>query len=377
MWVGPPGSLWGFAWTLAIAIDSLLVSGPPGAMNESEWAELAEDLIRLAALAPSSHNTQPWVFSRTEHGIDLSADRARALPVNDPEDRELLISCGCALLNLRAAAAANGVGFKVEVFPEATPPDLLARLTIVDDGTPESGLSELAASISNRRTYRKPFDVRPVTGGMIRDLSAAAAVEGSRLHPITDEATRKQVAQLVVDGDAAQWRDKHWRRELAGWMRPRSEGDGLTVPGFFAPIARRVVRSLDLGKAVGKRNRNLAERAPLLAVLATDHDDPTSWLATGQALQRLLLVGCRSGVQMSYLNQPIQVLTVRPALQALLDVGVPQVLLRAGFPTVEAPPAPRRDLDAILVSSTSIAGRAPATPRTRPRTGGAGKPPSP
>jgi hypothetical protein len=30
------------------------------------------------------------------------ADRTRALPVTDPEDRELTISCGCALFNLRA-----------------------------------------------------------------------------------------------------------------------------------------------------------------------------------------------------------------------------------------------------------------------------------
>ena len=40
--------------------------------------------------------------------VDLLADRTRALPVNDPEDRELTISCGCALFNLRVAAAAAG-----------------------------------------------------------------------------------------------------------------------------------------------------------------------------------------------------------------------------------------------------------------------------
>jgi len=41
-------------------------------------------LVEAAALAPSSHNTQPWRFRPDGDAIDLLADRTRALPVNDP-----------------------------------------------------------------------------------------------------------------------------------------------------------------------------------------------------------------------------------------------------------------------------------------------------
>ncbi|MFN7211793.1 MAG: nitroreductase family protein, partial [Lysobacteraceae bacterium] len=51
------------------------------------------DLVALAVYAPSSHNTQPWRFRLAPASIDLLADRTRALPVNDPFDRELVISC--------------------------------------------------------------------------------------------------------------------------------------------------------------------------------------------------------------------------------------------------------------------------------------------
>ncbi|WP_205208599.1 hypothetical protein [Arenimonas caeni] len=68
-----------------------------------------EDLIARAVLAPSSHNTQPWLFRPGEGHVELLADRTRALPVNDPDDRELVISCGAALLTLRAAAAGAGL----------------------------------------------------------------------------------------------------------------------------------------------------------------------------------------------------------------------------------------------------------------------------
>jgi nitroreductase len=76
-------------------------------------------IVRLAVLAPSSHNTQPWRFRVDRDCIDLRADRTRALPVNDPFDRELVISCGAALLTLRAAAAFLGLGTQVAMLPEA------------------------------------------------------------------------------------------------------------------------------------------------------------------------------------------------------------------------------------------------------------------
>src|SRR6185436_14115060 len=80
--------------------------------------DLALSLVSAAAMAPSSHNTQPWLFLVGHHSIDLVADRRRALPVNDPGDRELTISCGCALLNLRVAAAAAGYSPRVALCPE-------------------------------------------------------------------------------------------------------------------------------------------------------------------------------------------------------------------------------------------------------------------
>lgn len=68
-------------------------------------------------LAPSSHNTQPWRFCTSGDRVELYADRTRALPFNDPEDRELTISCGCALMNTRVAAAEAGLAMSAEVLP--------------------------------------------------------------------------------------------------------------------------------------------------------------------------------------------------------------------------------------------------------------------
>jgi hypothetical protein len=97
-------------------------------------------------------------------------------------------------------------------------------------------------------------------------------------------------------------------------------------------------------------DRQLADESPVLAVLTTGGDSPRDWLAAGQALQRLLLLGVQLGLQASYLNQPVQVAALRPKLQQLTGrPGHAQLLLRIGTPIKALQAAPRRPLADVLV----------------------------
>jgi len=308
-----------------------------------------EELLQVAVLAPSSHNTQPWIFRAGPRSVRLLADRKRALPANDPHDRELTISCGCALFNLRVAASRHDIGASISLFPEPEDPDVLAEI----DFSPKAGgsgeLGALASELKRRRTYRKRFADREVTAGVLRELSEAADAEGVQLHLIDDQNGRHAVADLVAQGDSVQWSDASWRRELAHWMHPRRQGDGLTVPRLLAPMARAVVRTFDMGNGVAAKDRQLAEASPVIMVMATAGDSPEDWLTAGQALERTLLTASRHHLQASYLNQPIQVASLRPKLQDLIPGNpFPQILLRFGYPTEEIEPAPRRDLEDVV-----------------------------
>ena len=59
--------------------------------NELDYREL----IRLATLAASSHNTQPWRFQIEEGCIRIFPDYDRRCPVVDPDDAHLFKSLGC------------------------------------------------------------------------------------------------------------------------------------------------------------------------------------------------------------------------------------------------------------------------------------------
>lgn len=113
--------------------------------------ERVRGLIESAAGAPSSHNTQPWHFRIETDGVSIHADTERRLPVNDPADRELTISCGCALMNLRVAAAAAGQAYRLELLPEGKHAACLARVTW-QEGHADAEEASLGSALARRRT---------------------------------------------------------------------------------------------------------------------------------------------------------------------------------------------------------------------------------
>src|SRR4029453_18255107 len=84
--------------------------------------------LRAAVAAPSVYNTQPWLFRVTEREIEVYADPTRQLGVVDPRGRELMISVGAALFNLRVAMLADGRTPTVRLFPDGAEPDLVATV---------------------------------------------------------------------------------------------------------------------------------------------------------------------------------------------------------------------------------------------------------
>ncbi len=305
--------------------------------------------VKYAVLAPSSHNSQPWRFRVGADHLDLLADRGRALPVIDPNDRELTISCGAALYHLRVALQHFGCAVTIEPFPDAADQDLLARVAIAGPHETSSEDQGLFHAIPKRRTYRLPFEPRVLPDRLQSALERAALREGARFYVFRTPGSRNAVADLIAEADRVQMADRRFRRELAAWMRPNHPKPTDGIPGYaqglsdiMAAAGPLVVRTFDVGSGVAARNRELAEGSPMLALIGTDHDGPKDWLAAGQALARVLLRAQVDGVSASFLNQPIEMEEFRLRLQVLVGrLGFPQVLLRLGYGE-EIKASPRR-----------------------------------
>lgn len=301
-------------------------------------AEKLRAAVKYAILAPSSHNSQPWLFRLVGNTLELRADRSRALPVVDPEDRELVISCGAALFQLLVALRHFGNEPVWERFPDIRDVDLLARVRLAGAHERTAEDDALFRAIFARHTYRAPFEERCLPEHLGATLEAVAQAEGAWLHVFLSEAARNAAADLIAEGDRLQMGDKRFRRELAAWLRPNWSERGDGIPGYALGMGDLgsvagplVVRTFDIGRGQAARHRDLATGSPMLALLGTVHDSPWDWLVAGEAVAHVLLRARVDGVAASFLNQPIEVEELRLRVQALTGrAGFPQLLLRLG-----------------------------------------------
>ena len=312
-------------------------------------------LVRYAVLAANSHNTQPWLFSINDGLLEARADRHRRLPVVDPDDRALTISCGAALATLEASAHHFGRAAVLDLLPDAGDPDLLARVSLDERGEPPSD-STLFRSITRRSTNRVDYEDRPLPSRVIDGMTAAAEATGAWFEPIAPGPQREAAAGLIAQGDRAQWSDPAFRREISRGRRPNrsAAGDGMRGYAFgFGNLLSTgmpfAMRAFDVGRAQASTDRRRASVAPALVVVGTADDSVSSWLTAGRALTRVLLVATADGVSAAFLNQPIEVSALRTRLREVLThAGWPQLLLRLGYAPQPARPEPRRPLTDVL-----------------------------
>jgi nitroreductase/iron-sulfur cluster repair protein YtfE (RIC family) len=310
-------------------------------------------LLRYAVRAPSSHNTQPWRFKLAGDAVEFFADRTRALPVVDHDDRELVISCGAALLTLRTAIRHHGFEDDVQLLPDESEPDLLARIRLGTPRRPTMEEKHLFWAIAKRHTNRHAFEDRPVPPELVEELERAAESEGVRLGILESDEQRQELADLVAEADRRQFADPRFRRELASWINRNRTRDGmpahaLELPMLVGPFAPLVVRTFDVGKGAAAHDRAIAHGSPVLAVLNTAGDTPRDWLAAGQALALVLLRAAHDDVSASFLNQPVEVEELRAEVGRLVGGGVPQIVVRLGYGPV-LKPTPRRPLGEVVI----------------------------
>lgn len=335
---------------------------------DGDFTEQATFLLRYATLAPSGHNTQPWLFRIGGHTVDVIADRRRALPVVDPYDRELVISCGAALGTLETAAAHFGFQPRTQLAPDPDDPDLLARVYLSERNERATAATALFAAIETRRTTRTPFNDALPPDAVLARCHELARAGGVSFDIFTDKGERSAIAGLVARGDRVQFDDPAFRRELAAWVHSTRLGsrDGMSgaafgVPDMLAPVARFVIRTFDIGDGIAAADKEkILSGTPMLGLLSSQNDDQDNWLRTGQALTGILLELTAAGFTASYLNQPIEVVTLRPELKETVGLmghkltghpltGYPQILLRIGCSETTPPQSVRRDLAEIIL----------------------------
>jgi nitroreductase len=321
-----------------------------------EPGPLLRECLQAAVAAPSIHNTQPWRFRVTPLGVDVLADRSRRLQVIDPAGRELFMSVGAAVLNLRVAMLAHGRQPVLRLLPDGPGSDLVARVTPGAYVRPTETARMLAAAIPRRHTNRRPFADVPVAPHLLVELAQAAGVEGAAL-AVADEAGRDVLLATTRAAEAHFRREPRYWMELAGWTSwTRDRTDGVPQAAFGPLADTDAVPMRDFGlvhPGTGRRVEQF-ESTPTLAVLTTSTDDRADWVRAGQALQRVLLTATVRGLASSLMTQPVEMAGLRALLCGWRRTDrVAQAIVRVGYGPPAAP-SPRRSLDEVVVLRSSV-----------------------
>jgi nitroreductase len=307
--------------------------------------------VEAAIAAPSIHNSQPWRFRIRDGGIDVYADWSRRLEVIDPSGRELLISVGAAVLNLRLAIHQQGRLPILRPFPEPDRPDLVARVTTGQPATPSAALRALAAAIPRRHTNRRPFARVVIAQSVLEELASAASGEGASLR-VADAVSRGAILSLVRSAEQRLRAQHIYRAELTEWTAPaHGRRDGVPPQAFgpWAAMETLPLRDFGFTQPELRRGGERFEPYPTIVVLSTDGDTTDQWLRAGQALQRVLLTATVHDLAATPMSQPLEVPALRELITDTATNRHAQVILRLGYgqPTT---PTPRRPVADVLLT---------------------------
>lgn len=315
-------------------------------------------LVEQACRAPSVHNSQPWRFGYATDRLELWADSARTMTASDPDGRELTLSCGAALYNLRLAAGKIGVAAGVTLLPDLTAPRLLARIAL-REGTPaDADLRRQYAALIRRHTHRGRFSDKPLAADLAVYLQRCADVEGATLMYVNQPGQRRRVVQLAGEAEHELATNPYVRAEVARWSpepgTPRRDG----VPATAYPARPRMVsddlpaRDFDQGRGHGLAATDDSPPG-VIAVLTTERDTKRDWLIAGQAMERALIRAAQDWAFAALDSQLVEVASVRSELRRTLGIsGYPQIVMRLGYATTAAA-TPRRPVGEVLDLTTT------------------------
>jgi hypothetical protein len=316
-----------------------------------------EDILTLAGRAPSVHNTQPWLWRVRGTTVDLFGDPNRRLPVQDPEGRNLVISCGAALHHLQVAAASQGWLPRVRRVPDPENPWHLATVRLAPGPTADLGTVD-AQTIWQRRTDRRRFTSWPVPEGRVNRLAAEGTLWGAQVFPVNSLAVRRDLLRLAYEADRLQSLDEAARLETAQWRDGSADG----VPSDHVPTAASAMEPADRlsrrfeGGTLADPRREPDTTVGGLLLICSWSDDTLAWLRCGESLSAVWLRATQDGMALLPLSQVFEVERTRAAVHedVLGRLAVPQLLVRVGWPALGAPPlppSPRRPVSDLLVDA--------------------------
>ncbi len=302
-----------------------------------------KEILFLASLAPSGHNTQPWFVQYLEpyHWI-IGNDKSKWLPAVDPTQRETILSIGTFIQNLEYAAGSFGYGCDWNLLAKTNQDKQVMEVKLIKE---ELKNAFDITKIKSRRTVRSNFlsDILKK-----EDLKYLTNSESEFIHylPSTSKESQFINEQTIVANRLQAYRNPA-QQELADWIRFSSKDadihrDGLTTAGMeIEGLSGWMVRNFydkdsvmknDFREtSIDKIKNEVSESAGWILITSRDNSVPTL-LETGRRMQRLFLKVREKNIAIHPMTQILEEVSTRQTLNQSIGINENiQFILRTGY----------------------------------------------
>lgn len=316
--------------------------------------------LKLGTLAPSTHNTQPWLFEFVDdNSVNIMPDWQKKLPATDPNNRNLYISLGCVLTNI--IASAGYFGFKVDEKIANTKEEYFIRLTFEESKKSDKKLSlaELASEITKRFSDKSSYEMDEVPPKFLKNASQQISTLGFSLKFVTTVKKRKRIADLYLQAGFGFAKNPSFRKELGNWLKRNDTVDGEGMPGFVASlslvqsiIGKKLMKLLPpLPKVQVRKDAKHLERGPIIGMISSDKNTPCEHILTGKKYQELSLMSVKNGLSITPMTALIENPEYHPELREIFQESKQnqQMFFRLGYSKAERYHTPRRPIEDSLL----------------------------
>ena len=173
------------------------------------------EILYLASLAPSGHNTQPWFVKYVEpyHWI-IGNDKNRWLPGVDPTQRETILSIGAFLQNLEYTASDLGYNCEYTILATSNQDENIIDIKLSKNN---HAIKYPIEKIKQRRTVRSNYLSDTFKK---EDVAYLINKETDLIHYLPNTSKEHQwLNEQTIEANRIQAYRNAAQSELANWIR--------------------------------------------------------------------------------------------------------------------------------------------------------------
>lgn len=280
--------------------------------------EELEHLVKMANLAPSGGNCQPWKWIFDKNGVlHLFEDKSLSNSLLDYKSTGSLLAFGAALENIRLSAAEMGIEIEVEYKITEFDQGYIAQIKFLSKSTESIPVpfGSLSKGIAIRCTNRKNMPKTELKPEEIKALTDIGSIEkGISLELASSDDDLKLLASIIGGMDRYRLLHEQGYMDFINEIRwsdeeAKTTGDGIDIATLeMEPSARAAIglvrdpgtveffRKFDLGFGLAKISDDTILSSSAILMIESDSYDPVSILKAGATLQRIWLQANLRGI---------------------------------------------------------------------------------